>query len=272
MAVASTLEVPDTQATQPGIFAEAVPFAPPDNVVFPDSQDVQSLTAIGEEEVVTKELAATQPDAQVPEASDPDPCEESKTDAATPAPTHGSEVPLAQVPQEEEPVESLVALETHVGDELEEAVVTCRKCGVCHNIATSVMRTDSEWWCKACNAVTTLLRRHMAWPPQAFSSMPLEQQQEFFQQVVQSKEGDSFKYSRVRDILVKNMVRRRITEFQKNVGGTYLPISVYEKKGYIIPPNFKETAPREWSDSLQCDTYLLTEISINEREITQDVE
>lgn len=157
--------------------------------------------------------------------------------------------------------------------ESDEAMVMCKKCGQSVWIAHCIMKNSNEYWCKLCNALTTLLRRHMSWPPMKFSMMTEKDQQSFFQQCALEKGNDPcFKYSRVRDSLVRSLVRKQMNESRKSVGGTFLPKSVYLKRGYELPDDFEENAPREWSATLKEYTYLLPEISVSETEVTVTIE
>ena len=56
------------------------------------------------------------------------------------------------------------------------------------------------------------------------------------------------------------------------VGGTYLPLSVYEKKGYDTKNGFVDRNPKMWSPGLDDWVYLLAETTINEAEIHNAVE
>lgn len=157
--------------------------------------------------------------------------------------------------------------------ESDEAMVNCKQCGQSVALAQCIMKNSNEYWCKLCNAVTTLLRRHMSWPPMKFSIMTEKDQQTFFQQCHLEKGNDPcFKYSRVRDSLVRSLVRKQMNESRKSVGGTFLPKSVYRKRGYDLPDDFEQNAPREWSATLKEYTYLLPEISVSETEVTVTIE
>ena len=67
------------------------------------------------------------------------------------------------------------------------------------------------------------------------------------------------------------LVKRSTSQKIHEVGGTYLPISVYKKRGYNLPTDFAETAPKQWSEPLRDWTYLLPELHIRHKEIQETV-
>lgn len=164
------------------------------------------------------------------------------------------------------------ALIESVPEDPDEMEVICKKCGRSVNILQTLARSDTSRWCLSCNALQTLLRRHMSWPPEQFSKMSDDDQKNFFLMANMQKDTEQFKYNRVRDLLVKSMVKSKISETAMSVGGTYKPLSVLIKKGYLLPDDFEQTSPRLWSDALKCYTYLLPELSIHSTEISRTVE
>lgn len=155
----------------------------------------------------------------------------------------------------------------------EDMQVQCRKCGRCVHVTESLHRTEKTRWCLSCNALVTLMRRHMSWPPDEFAKLSEESQKTFFLKAVEEKAGASaFRYDRVRDLLVKTMVKMHISESKTETGGTYKPLSVFAKDGYILPPEFEHEAPKLWSEPLRCWTYLLPELTVKETEINRSME
>lgn len=118
----------------------------------------------------------------------------------------------------------------------------------------------------------TLLRRRLSWPPQDFSAMSLVEQQTFFKEANLDKTGSQFQYSKVRALLVKTLTKKKITQRMLDVGGTYLPLSVYRHRGYELPANFHESVPSQWSEPLKQYVYLLPEVSVRERDLEETVE
>lgn len=68
------------------------------------------------------------------------------------------------------------------------------------------------------------------------------------------------------------VITQLVEEPSTEVGGTFLPKSVYEARGYVIDAGFEERNPRRWSPGLNSWTYLLAEVSISEKEIHATVE
>ena len=160
-----------------------------------------------------------------------------------------------------------------VPSDLENSDVMRKRCARWINILETVERSPKERWRRSCNSLVTLLRRQMRWPPQTFAILSLEAQTSFFQQAAQlHKDNPRFAYQRVRDLLIRNLRRRNIERRTQSVGGTYKPISVHKQNGYNIPSDYDTCWPKEWSDSLQEWTYLISELTVNETQIQESVE
>ena len=84
-----------------------------------------------------------------------------------------SQIVLAGGKSEEAIIESMP-------EESDDMEVTCKKCGRSVSILQTLARSDTSRWCLACNALQTLLRRHMSWPPEQFSKMSEDDQKNFF--------------------------------------------------------------------------------------------
>lgn len=192
--------------------------------------------------------------------------EEVKDSQIVPSTTGEVPAPVEIAPFQEEKSES--------EDEIEETVSQCKQCGVSCQVLDMVERNPNQLWCKGCHCITTTLRRHLAWPPQGFTSLTLQEQQGFWQDAAKTKqEGDPcFRYDRIRDVLRQRLVTRKINQSKREVGGKYRPLDVLKRKGYPIPPNFEATAPREWNESLQTWCYLLAEVSVNESQVNESIE
>lgn len=139
------------------------------------------------------------------------------------------------------------------------------------HVIDATHRTEKIRWCLACNALVTLMRRHMSWPPEEFAKLDEQAQQSFFIAAIEEKSG-VFRYDRVRDLLIKQMTKVHISESKKETGGTYKPLSVFQKKGYVLPASFESEAPKLWSEPLKCWTYLLPELTVKESEVTRTME
>lgn len=184
---------------------------------------------------------------------------------------NGLETNTQLVPKPREADNTMLALDEAQSD-VEDYFVPCPKCGRHVNITDTVVRSQTERWCKCCNSLMTLLRRNLAWPPVEFTALTASEQQEFFKDAALSKsQHQQFKYGRVRDLLVTCLVKRSTSQKIHQVGGTYLPLSVYVARGYDLPPAFAETAPKQWSEPLGCWTFLLPELTISHKEIQETV-
>ena len=150
---------------------------------------------------------------------------------------------------------------------------TCKKCLQPVSPSEAVVKAPKVLWCRECNSIYTMLRRHQQWPPACFNGLSAEDQAEFWSRCKKEKEdGSSFNYKRVRDALVRTTTESRSKEKRLDVGGTYLPLSVYQQKGYNIDDGFCTRNAKQWSDGLQEWTYLLCETSVNDAEITKNIE
>ena len=180
-----------------------------------------------------------------------------------------AEVPAAK------PSQGLVRQNAFLEEEVDSQVVICKKCHLEQDIHTVVIRGPRAMWCRVCNALYSLLRRNLAWPPVQFATMTEEQQAQFWAQCQKDRDESmksSFCYSRVKDTLTKVMTEEQVKQRRLEVGGTYLPLSVYEAKGYKIDAEFESRNARQWSDGLQCWTYLLNEASAPKSDIQSSVE
>lgn len=184
---------------------------------------------------------------------------------------NGLETNTQLIPKPRGADNAMLALDEAQSD-VEDYFVPCPKCGRHVNITDTVVRSQTERWCKCCNSLMTLLRRNLAWPPAEFTALTASEQQEFFKDAALSRsQHQQFKYGRVRDLLVTCLVKRSTSQKIHQVGGTYLPLSIYVARGYDLPPAFAETAPKQWSEPLGCWTFLLPELTISHKEIQETV-
>lgn len=132
-------------------------------------------------------------------------------------------------------------------------VFTCKKCKVETDMKFAVARGPFEVWCKECNSLYTMLRRHLAWRPQDFVDLLDDQQSAFWARCKQEKleaKAGKFSYQSVRNCLVTSLKEETIRQKKTAVGGTYLPLSVYRQKGYHIDSGFSERNHAIWSSGL----------------------
>ena len=160
-------------------------------------------------------------------------------------------------------------------EQLLEASMKCKKCGLEVALTESVIRGPTELWCRECNSLYTMLRRHQQWPPACFATLSEEAQQNFFARCKQEKQDAKktmFSYKTVRDTLVTQICEETRKVRTVGVSGTYLPLSVYRARGYEVDQGFTTRNPSEWSPGLNQWTYLLVESSVSEQEIRATTE
>jgi len=93
--------------------------------------------------------------------------------------------------------------------------VVCYKCRTACDPFKCVIKNKSSveldkanYVCRACNSVSVMLLRHMAWPPPMFAQLSDEQQRAFWVSCKETAEPDSrFTYSKVKATLVKTLTR-----------------------------------------------------------------
>ena len=219
------------------------------------------------------------PESQVPESQVP--VEEMMTQAA--------EVPAAQPPPGQVVLdEAQLAMETQVvtaegtppSQEVEmpwdeqdlQWDAKCKKCQQPILPQEAVVKAAKVLWCKECNTLYSMVKRHQAWPPPCFQGLTTDQQAAFWAKCKEEKGENGFSYQKIRDLLIRTTTESKMVQRRLDVGGTYYPLSVYKQRGYDIKPGFEERNPRLWSDGLQEYVYMLAETSVHESEVRQTVE
>ena len=183
---------------------------------------------------------------------------------------NGSEAPTLPA---ELPAEGMEAADADVlDDSILELDAICKKCLQPVVPSDAVVKAPKVLWCRECNSIYSMLRRHQQWPPACFNGLSTENQAEFWSRCKKEKDNGSFNYKRVRDVLVRTTTESKCKEKRLDVGGTYLPLSVYQQRGYKVDDGFCSRNAKQWSDGLQEWTYLLCETSVNDAEITKNVE
>ncbi|CAK9025536.1 unnamed protein product, partial [Durusdinium trenchii] len=177
-------------------------------------------------------------------------------------------------------VDSLVLMDSPPKDE-ELSKVVCQKCQM-EVFVFDAQAKGKTWWCKACNAINSTLRRNLTWPPLEFAALTTEEQVQFWQQCRAMREESTdgrLRYDRLRDVLVNSLTMVKTSELAKSSKGTYLPLSVYAQqlgclwhsKGYNAN-QIQENAPQMWDPILQEKTYMLPVTSLQEKEVKQRIE
>jgi len=88
------------------------------------------------------------------------------------------------------------------------------------------------WCCPKCNTKgTQLTRRFGKWPPEAFAKLPKDYQERFWRECREDNIGGGMD---LEEKVVKTLLVQRIEVEESKVGGKYLPLSVYERKGFDV--------------------------------------
>lgn len=265
-----TIEIPDTQYSsyhpdnQEGLEPSQVMETQRD--AGADHDDVKPEEKVADDDAEKKENQELSEEQQLEKANLPD----------TVVYEEGSDGPVATSAGQSDGslVRSDAFLEEDETDLIEQSIA-CKKCGQFLELEDSVVRGPRELWCKECHAIYTMLRRHQKWPPSSFSSLSEVQQQQFFVACQKQKEESKksmFSYKSIRDTLISSLAEEKINQKKVETGGTYLPVSVYEARGYKCDEGFKARNPKMWSYGLNEWTFLLAETSVNEAEIKNTIE
>lgn len=87
-------------------------------------------------------------------------------------------------------------------------------------------------------------------PPAAFAALSDNAQMAFFAKRKKDKEESKksvFSYKTIRNHLLYTLTAEVTRQRKVSAGGTYLPLSVYEQRGYTIDPGFTWRNPSRWS-------------------------
>lgn len=143
-------------------------------------------------------------------------------------------------------------------DEEPEAQAVCTAVGIFANMAPvcskCMCETDpsraqiksvskgTRWICNICNSRTTMLSRTFGrWPVPEFSELTQEDQVSFWQEL--RNQGlvtrDQAKHS-----LANRVARQRTDKAEANVGGEYLPLSVWAQRGFDVARIVEYSTPQ----------------------------
>ena len=118
----------------------------------------------------------------------------------------------------------------HGGSEVMPAPLTCVKCNEpVDPLRCYVQNKQAQTYrCTKCNAKGVMLSRALgAWPPKAFGAMTKEKQQ-FFWASIKHMEN----WAQVEKTLVDTLVTERIDQEESRIGGSFWPLSKWEREGY----------------------------------------
>ena len=249
-------------------------------------KELEDLAALKDEKIDTEADAKKEEAAPEVAKADGQPPAEAPADGQPPAEAPADGQPPAEAPAAPELTGGEKSLESAAQNlqrqlafleeaEVEADMVKCKRCHMDLDLAEAVIRGPKELWCRECNSLYSMLRRHQTWPPPNFACLSEDAQASFWQKCKKEKEESmksQFSYARVRDVLINQLVEEQRKERMTEVGGTFLPLSVYAARGYNVDAGFEERNPRRWSPGLNEWVYLLAEVSISEKEIHATVE
>ena len=135
--------------------------------------------------------------------------------------------------------------------------------------------------CDPCNRGSVMLARHCAWPSAEFQKLDLAAQTEFWEdcgklQVGPEGEDIGLTWDRLRECLKRALAKSqmKIQETKTSEGGSFQPLSYYERKGYdiaAIEANSHDVN-KQWHDVLKVMTYRLAITRVEYSDILQRVE
>lgn len=106
----------------------------------------------------------------------------------------------------------------------------CHRCKVSVDMCRSrlVGKSAACWICPACNTKSVQLHRIFgSWPPASFAKLPKAWQEEFWRSCAEMPGGPQLE-----EFVVQAITRKRVELEESTVGGEFLPLSVYSKRGY----------------------------------------
>ena len=153
-----------------------------------------------------------------------------------------------------------------------EQTALCCKCGhplTMENLAMPKSARSQQGICKACVAVTKMLQRNLGEIPEMLDAA---EQQGFFKRCLELRgsDGNPLRYKQVRTELKQNMVLRTTHTHVENSGGTFQPLSWYEKQGYNT--DFIESRAECRENPVLGPCYFVPLLSINESKAREKVE
>ena len=178
------------------------------------------------------------------------------------------EMPTMEAGQAAEDDSQVVEAEEADGDQ----TALCCKCGhplTMENLAMPKSARSQQGVCKACVAVTKMLQRNLGEIPEMLDA---PEQRNFFKRCLELRGGDGnpLRYKQVRTELKQSMVLRTTHTRIENSGGTYQPLSWYEKQGYCTDDIESKADCKDNPVLGPC--YLVPLLSINESTAREKVE
>ena len=142
------------------------------------------------------------------------------------------------------------------------ATMTCAKCN--REKPLTDMKGGSNRDCNACYNKRSLLSQMFGkWPIAPFEELAKEAKEQFWQ-------GDRSSKHELNKLLIGSLSAQRSKVEQDIKGGTFKPLSVYEREGYETD-NIEANSEKRWDDELQVYTYKLATISQFEKKCYKEV-
>eukprot|EP00438_Fugacium_kawagutii_P030700 Skav213054 [mRNA] locus=scaffold364:146086:147168:- [translate_table: standard] len=136
------------------------------------------------------------------------------------------------------------------------AMSTCKLCGLQYETSAGRLHGLS-FKCKLCDTSERTIRRNLG-TNNGLQSFTVSETHTFFRTLHEEKKkcaSARLQWHTVRASLVTSMTTKSITSFRAEVKGKYLPLCVWKAQGWE-----EETVlncPKEWSEELKTDTYLV---------------
>ena len=124
----------------------------------------------------------------------------------------------------------------------------------------------SRGFCGSCHALDQMVRRNLGAYPEAFTT---EDKKNFFARAVADRVGGRYEWCVVRALLKEQTITRRSHQNLVEVGGAFLPLSVWTSKGY--DEEHVRRCPSEL-DAVGELTYQVPVKSVTHRSLTETVE
>eukprot|EP00438_Fugacium_kawagutii_P026428 Skav217648 [mRNA] locus=scaffold41:148605:149677:+ [translate_table: standard] len=133
---------------------------------------------------------------------------------------------------------------------------TCKLCGLQYETSAGRLHGQS-FKCKLCDTSERTLRRNLG-TNTGLQNFTVSETHTFFRTLHEEKKkctSGRLQWQTLRATLVTSMTTKSITSFRAEVKGKYLPLCVWKAQGWE-----EETVlncPKEWSEELKTDTYLV---------------
>ncbi|CAE7526536.1 unnamed protein product [Symbiodinium sp. KB8] len=159
-----------------------------------------------------------------------------------------------QVVAESEPEAALAATSLHCSE--------CKKSLLPQELASTAKKL-----CKDCNSLLQVLFRNLG--AGALDNLTSEDRAQFFGKCIASKQGSRYEWSVVRAALLECRIERRTQQKIAEIGGPFLPMSVWLNKGYS--EDHVRKFPCE-KDIVGEETWQVQTKSVSRRDVQESVE